>query len=158
MNNLLLIMVFVVYFVLVHLQRPIKLKKLIPINATKDLLFFCFLAPLGMIIHCEYVRKTFDKFPEEAQYLWTQGFFKHSRHIFFHWMLLHNTDQTQQHSCGRGCIQHIQLHLGWASKARCLSTAKPAHDTFEVCRYPVADEFTLASMRVHVCVAFVLLC
>lgn len=131
-----------------------KLKKLILITATTRIVVlqcstvFCFSDSLGMIIPPKHVRQKFDMFPEEAQYLWTQGFLKHSRHIFFHWMLLHNTNQAQQHSCGRGYVQHIQLQQAWASKAQCLSSAKPADDTSWVCRYPVADS-SLPPWREH---------
>lgn len=48
-------------------------------------------------------------------------FFKHLCQIFFHWILLHNTNQDQKHSCGCSYIQHIQLQQSWASK----STASP---------------------------------
>lgn len=91
-----------------------KLIQLILITATFLLLWFVILlsASPGMLTCLECVRQTSDIFPKEAKYLWTQGFLKHSRHIFFHWMLLHNTNQPQQHSCGHGYIEHIQLQPG----------------------------------------------
>lgn len=57
---------------------------------------------------------------------------------FFHWMLLHNTNQTQQHSCGYGRAQRILLQPGGASKAHSPSPAKLSIDTVVVCRCPVA--------------------
>lgn len=136
--------------------------KLIWITATKY--FFCFLlrhaiflsASLEIITNPGHVRQTFDIFPEEAQYLWTQGFLRHSRHIFFHWMLLHNTNQPQQHSCGHGYVEHIQLQLGWASKALCVYPQLSQQMThLRICRYPVADYSLSPPMQVDVCVDFV---
>lgn len=97
-----------------NLMKPIRTA------ATTKLLFV--LLWEGILLFCpQYVRTTSDIFPQQAQYLWTRGFFKHLCQIFFHWILLHNTNQDQQHSCGCSYIQHIQLQQSWASK----STASP---------------------------------
>lgn len=93
-----------------NLMKPIRTA------ATTKLLFV--LLWEGILLFCpQYVRRTSDIFPQQAQYLWTRGFFKHLCQIFFHWILLHNTNQDQKHSCGCSYIQHIQLQQSWASKS-----------------------------------------
>lgn len=85
-------------------------------------------------------------FPEEPLIFVDRAFLKLSCHIFFHWMLLHYTNQPQQHSCGHGCVEHIQLQLGWTWKGLCTHSARPRNDTSWIYRYPVAESIPYKRM------------
>lgn len=115
-----------------------KLIYFIQITETKELLFFysgmlfCF---LPWNVSMSQVRQinfwhTRAYIPRRNSIFVDTRIFVTFTHILFHWMVLHNTNQPQQHSCGHGYIEHIQLQIGWASKALCIFSAEPANDTF----------------------------
>ena len=113
--------------------------KLILISATRELLFFASWFPLNDKKSPVW-QTHFWQIPRRSSIFVDTRIFETLAPTYFSTgCLLHNTNQSPQHSCGHGYVQHIQLQLGWASKALCLSSAKPANDTSEVCRYPVAD-------------------